>query len=99
MRVVTIEQNPAAPDRRTTEHSSLTPSQRSQRARIAARARWAKDDGTTGTQPARDAFLARFERQVDPDGVLDPRERARRAESAKREHFQRMAFNRHRKTA
>lgn len=84
-------------DMRTTTHSQLTPSQRSQRARIAARARWAQQDGSTGTQAARDTFLARFERQVDPDGLLDPVERARRAESAKREHFQRMAYRRHRK--
>lgn len=86
-------------DRRTTAHSSLTPSQRSQRARIAANARWARSDGSEGTQAARDAFLAGFERQVDPEGRLDPAERLRRAESAKREHFQRMAYNRHRRTA
>lgn len=86
-----------ATDRRTTEHSSLTASQRSQRARIAANARWSRSDGHEGTQPAREAFLARFERQVDPDGLLSVQERARRAESAKREHFQRMAYARHRK--
>lgn len=86
-------------DRRTTEHSQLTPSQRTQRARIAARARWSREDGSTGTQAARSAFMDRFERQVDPDGALDPRERARRAESAKREHFQRLAYLRHRKSA
>lgn len=85
------------PDRRTAEHSSLTASQRTQRARIAAHARWSREDGATGTQPARTAFLERFERRVDPDGLLDPQERARRAESAKREHFQRMAYARHRK--
>lgn len=83
-------------DRRTAAHSSLTPSQRTQRARIAAHARWSQQDGAQGTQPAREAFLARFERQVDPDNQLDPAERARRAESAKREHFQRMAYARHR---
>lgn len=87
------------PDRRTAEHSSLTASQRTQRARIAARARWSREDGSKGTQPARTAFLERFERQVDPDGLLDPQERARRAESAKREHFQRMAYARHARRA
>ena len=84
------------PDRRTAAHSALTAQQRSSRARIAARARWAQQDGRDGTAVAREAFLARFERQVDPEGLLDPVERARRAESAKREHFQRMAYNRHR---
>jgi hypothetical protein len=87
------------PDRRRASHSTLTPAQRSQRARIAARARWANQSGTDGTAPARAAFLERFERLVDPDGELDPRERARRAESAKREHFQRMAYRRHRRPA
>lgn len=83
------------PDRRTRAHSSLTPTQRSQRARIAALARHSRTDGLTATQAAREAFLARFERQVDPDNRLDPAERARRAEAAKREHFQRMAYARH----
>ena len=86
-------------DRRTRAHSSLTPAQRSSRARIAALARHSRTDGTEATQPAREAFLARFERQVDPDNRLDPAERARRAELAKRAHFQQMAFNRHRKAS
>lgn len=83
------------PDRRTRAHSSLTPAQRSQRARIAALARHSRTDGRDATQPAREAFMARFERQVDPDNELAPAERARRAELAKREHFQRMAYARH----
>lgn len=86
-------------DRRTVEHSALTASQRSQRAKIAAAARWAKADGHQGTQAARDAFMARFEDEVDPDGVLSADERARRAESARRAYFQRMAFARSRKSA
>lgn len=77
--------------------SRLTSSQRSQRARIAARARWAQQDPAQGTQAARTAFLDRFLRQVDPEGVLPEAERLRRAESAKREHFQRLAYLRHRK--
>lgn len=43
------------------------------------------------TAPARKAFLDRFERDVDPDGVLDPAERARRAGHAKKAHFSRLA--------
>ena len=85
-------------DRRTTPHSTLTPSQRTQRARIAAHARWSRQDGASGTQAARSAFMDRFYRLVDPDNQLDPAERERRAESAKREHFQRMAYARHRKS-
>jgi len=89
----------STPDRRTAAHSSLTPTQRSQRARIAALARHSRTDGLTATQAARETFLARFERQVDPEGVLNPAERLRRAELAKREHFQSMAYARHRKSA
>ena len=33
-----------------------------------------------------------FLRQVDPDGVLDPAERQRRAEYAKKAHFTRLAM-------
>lgn len=62
----------------------LTPSERVLRARLAAHEKWA--------QTARQAFLDRFERQVDPDGILDPAERARRAESAKRAHFLRLSL-------
>lgn len=87
------------PDRRTVAHSSLTATQRSQRARIAALSRHSRTDGAEATQAARSAFLERFERQVDPDGALAPQERARRAEAAKRAHFQSMAFARHRKAS
>lgn len=83
------------PDRRTSAHSTLTPSQRSQRARLAALARWSQQDGSAGTQAARSTFMARFEREVDPNGELDPQERSKRAERAKRAHFQRMAYARH----
>jgi hypothetical protein len=37
--------------------------------------------------PARRAFLDRFEREIDPDGVLKPEERARRAEHARKVYF------------
>lgn len=82
-------------DRRTVEHTELSASQRTQRARIAANTRWSQQDGTAGTEAARSAFMARFDREVDPDGRLDPAERHRRAEAAKRAHFQRMAYARH----
>ncbi|HET9255759.1 MAG TPA: hypothetical protein VFO16_11215 [Pseudonocardiaceae bacterium] len=36
--------------------------------------------------------LARFEREADPDGVLEPAERARRAQAARRAHMQRLAL-------
>lgn len=63
------------------------PTARSRAARVAALERWSRQDPVAGTAPAREAFLARFERQVDPDGVLEPAERTRRAERAKRAYF------------
>ncbi|MBE1531149.1 hypothetical protein [Actinomadura algeriensis] len=56
--------------------------------------RWAMEpDRTAATAPGRAAFEARFEKQVDPDGVLSPDERARRAAAARKAHFKRMAAN------
>lgn len=55
----------------------LTAQQRRLRARAAAHASWAKTkDRCARTEPARKAALARFEKQVDPDGVLTEQERA-----------------------
>jgi hypothetical protein len=55
------------------------------RARIAAEISWSRTaDRSARTRPARQAFLKRFERQVDPDGKLPPDERAYRAQHALR---------------
>jgi hypothetical protein len=63
------------------------------RARMAAHLLHAQiSDPAEHTAPARAAFLSRFEREVDPDGVLDPQERARRAEHAKKAYFIRLAL-------
>jgi len=71
----------------------LTPEQRSLRARIASHVSWANtEDPKARTAPARSAFFDRFERQVDPDGVLDPADRRRRAEHARKAHMQRLAL-------
>jgi hypothetical protein len=56
--------------------------------RIGAAVRWSRAT-RADRQRQSDALLAgrmaRFERQVDPDGVLSPEERRRRAEHASRE--------------
>lgn len=71
----------------------LTPELRTLRAKLAAHTRWANtDDPTEATAPARQAFRDRFEREVDPDGVLDPDERARRAESARKAYYTALAY-------
>src|SRR3954454_17484672 len=67
--------------------------ERTLRARIAAHQLHARvTDPTAHTAPARAAFLSRFEREVDPDGVLQPQERARRADHAKKAYFLRLAL-------
>jgi hypothetical protein len=68
-------------------------SDRAMRARIAAHLSWAKTaDPASRTKPARDALLARFEREVDSEGVLAAEERARRAASARRAYFAALAL-------
>jgi len=71
----------------------LSPAERSLRAKLAAHTLHAKvADASAHTAPARQAFLDRFEREVDPDGNLTPAERARRAEHARKAYFADLAF-------
>jgi hypothetical protein len=71
----------------------LTAEQRVLRAKLAQHTRWAAvADPAAETAKARAAFLARFEREVDPDGRLDPADRARRASSARKAYFARLAL-------
>jgi hypothetical protein len=62
------------------------------RARIGAFRLHATHDPRETTAAARAAFLARFEREVDPNGVLPSSERTRRAEAAKKAYFARLAY-------
>jgi hypothetical protein len=64
-----------------------TPAQRSLQARLAVHARLAREDPVQMTAPARRSLLDRFIKEVDPGGVLSPRERGRRAEHAKKAYF------------
>lgn len=77
--------------------SSLSAKERTQRARLAALTRWSREDPKPATEKARKGLDARFEREADPEGVLDPVERRRRAQAAKRAYFQRMAYERERR--
>jgi hypothetical protein len=65
----------------------VNPSERQLRARAAAHALHAGVDPTAHTVPARAGFMRRFLNQVDPDGVLPPDERERRAEHLMRSHM------------
>lgn len=72
---------------------ALTPAERKLRASIASHESWAQTgDRSARTAPARQALSAKFEDLVDPDRVLAPEERARRAESARQAHYKRLAL-------
>jgi hypothetical protein len=76
----------------------MTAAQRSLRAKIAAHTSWANTvNRAARTSAARKAAHDRFERQVDPDGVLPSAERARRAESARHAYFSALALRSARK--
>src|SRR5215212_6720707 len=66
--------------------------ERSLRARLAAYALHAQRDPRETTANGRAAFLARFDREVDPEGRLEPDERRRRAEQARRAYFVRLSL-------
>ncbi len=72
--------------------TTLTPQERSLRARIGAHALHASHDPTETTAKARATFLARFEEEVDPARQLPEAERRRRAEHARKAHFARLAL-------
>lgn len=72
---------------------AASPSERSLIARVAAHHSWAgTGDRPARTAPARQAMLDRFEREVDPDGVLTATERGRRAQNARQAYFTRLAL-------
>ena len=73
--------------------NTLTPEQRILRAKIGAHALHATHDSRELTAAARHASqITRFERLVDPDGVLPEDERSRRVEHARRAHMASLAL-------
>ncbi len=62
------------------------------RARIGGLALAAQRDSRAYTAQARASFLSRFEKEVDPDSLLPPAERQRRAVAAKKLYFSRLAL-------
>lgn len=71
----------------------MTDALASARGRLGAHTRWAREnDRVAATEPARRAFMDRFEREVDPTGVLDPAERTIRAEHAMKAHMTRISL-------
>jgi len=70
----------------------VTPEERRTRASIAADTRWARTPDRLGaTAPARRGLIAKFEREVDPDGQLPPDVRTKLAENARRAFYKRLA--------
>jgi len=71
---------------------ALTAEQRVRRARSAACASWANTADRKGrTAPTTGSFLARFENQVDPLGVLEPEVRLTMATHARRAYMLQLA--------
>jgi len=60
--------------------------------RLGAYVNHSRNSSRETTRAARAAFDKRFEAQVDPDGTLDPAERARRALSARKAYYCRLSL-------
>jgi hypothetical protein len=74
---------------------TLTPEQRTLRARIASNTRWAKTSGAEAKangERAQRGLLERFAREIDPDETLHPVERYKRAERMRQAHMQRLSL-------
>lgn len=68
---------------------------RSDAAKVAAHTRWAfEPDRRSATSAGTTAFLAKFEQLVDPDGLLSPEERTKRARNALSAHMTRIRAKR-----
>jgi hypothetical protein len=70
---------------------AFDPEEMARRGRIGAHGTHSQHDARDLTSPARAAILTTFEKQVDPDCVLPPDERRRRATHARKAHMARLA--------
>ena len=66
--------------------------EKSLRHQVAAHSMHAAHDSSETTKAARQANDARFERQVDPNGELNPAERQRRAAHARKAYMLSLAY-------
>jgi hypothetical protein len=72
---------------------SLSPTQRTERAKIAANTRWAREiDRLAATKPGRDAAFQKLLDEADPEGVLSEAERLKRAKNAQQAQLARARF-------
>ncbi len=71
----------------------MSPSERTLQAKVAAHKSWANTrNPSERTANARAAALDRFEREIDPDGTMEPAERARRSAHARKAYFTQLAL-------
>jgi hypothetical protein len=71
---------------------ATTHAERVLRGRLGAYTLHSRYDSSELVRPAREAFWSKFEREVDPEGLLEPAERARRADMARKAYFTRLAL-------
>jgi hypothetical protein len=76
----------------TRASSQRTPTSYALRGRIGGLVTHSRHDSRELTAPGRAAFRSKFEREVDPNGELDPVERAKRADCARRAFYARIAL-------
>lgn len=73
--------------------TSLTPAQRSERARIAANVRWSREpDRLAATAPGLRAAYEKLVDAVDPNRVLSEAERLKRAKNAQQAQMARLRY-------
>jgi hypothetical protein len=70
----------------------LSPEEAALRGRIGAHVTHGRHDSKELTAPARSRFLKRFEVAADPEGLLPPDERRRRASHLLAAHMQKLAL-------
>jgi hypothetical protein len=75
-----------------TRTMTYDPAEMALRGRIGAYRLHATHDPKETTAKARQSFLARFEAEVDPEGILPEAERLRRAEAARKAYFSQLAY-------
>ena len=86
-----------ADDGRDSRPTGETPTERRLRTRLAGQMRWAKDDPVAHAHRMQAGLVAKFEREADPDGTLEPAERARRAAQLRKAHMTRLSPSRPRR--
>ena len=70
----------------------MSAQERRLRAQIAAHSRWAHENPAANAARGQAGLMARFEREVDPEGLLPLVERYRRAENARLAYMRKLSL-------